>query len=172
MKTTSPSVPTNTCDRYRTATIKSSEAAPANSFELSCSPVAAYVVPPISIKLGILCPTALSAAPCDRFGRRTLTTRERFKTDRTSCLYEAFDRNMSAQSIVGTSLPTQLFEPLLDSREAAALLHIHHKTLERKARQGEIPAYQVAGRWYFRASELDTWLKSRLNSASQSVRVN
>lgn len=78
---------------------------------------------------------------------------------------------MSAQSTVGS--PTQLFEPLLDSREAAALLKIHHKTLERKAREGEVPAYQIAGKWRFRASELDGWLRSQLNSASaNSVRVN
>jgi hypothetical protein len=32
--------------------------------------------------------------------------------------------------------------------------------------------YRIAGRWYFRASELDTWVRSQLNSASQFVRVN
>jgi excisionase family DNA binding protein len=75
-------------------------------------------------------------------------------------------------SIVGNT-PTQLFEPLLDSREAAALLHMHHKTLERKARKGEIPGYQIAGRWCFRASELDGWLKTQVKSASANlVRVN
>lgn len=80
---------------------------------------------------------------------------------------------MSAQSTVGSGSPKQqLFEPLLDSREAAELLKIHHKTLERKAREGEIPGYRIAGRWCFRASELDIWLPSQLNSASQSVRVN
>jgi excisionase family DNA binding protein len=66
-----------------------------------------------------------------------------------------------------------MFEPLLDSRDAAALLHVHHKTLERKARGGEVPGYRIAGRWYFRASELDGWLKSQLQSASANlVRVN
>ena len=80
---------------------------------------------------------------------------------------------MSAQSTVGAGLPTQqLFEPLLDSRQAAALLKIHPKTLERKARAGEVPAYQIAGKWRFRASELDSWLHTQLNSAGQSVRVN
>jgi excisionase family DNA binding protein len=75
-------------------------------------------------------------------------------------------------SIVGNT-PTQLFEPLLDSREAAALLHMHHKTLERKARKGEIPGYQIAGRWCFRASELDGWLKGQVKSTSANlVRVN
>jgi excisionase family DNA binding protein len=77
---------------------------------------------------------------------------------------------MSTQSTVGTPAP---FEPLLDSREAAALLHIHHKTLERKARSGEIPGYQVLGKWFFRASELDCWLRSQLKSPTANlVRVN
>jgi excisionase family DNA binding protein len=68
---------------------------------------------------------------------------------------------------------TQIFEPLLDSREAAALLHIHHKTLERKARGGAIPGYQIAGRWFFRASELDAWLRSQLKFAPANlVRAN
>jgi excisionase family DNA binding protein len=68
-----------------------------------------------------------------------------------------------------------VFEPLINSRDAAELLHMHFKTLERWARTGQIPGYQyVPGdSWYFRASELDNWLRSKLNSAaSQSVRVN
>ena len=78
---------------------------------------------------------------------------------------------MTAQSVAPSA--TQPFEPLLDSREAAGLLHIHHKTLERKAREGEIPGYQIAGRWYFRASEQDGWLRSQLQSApANPVRVN
>jgi excisionase family DNA binding protein len=71
-----------------------------------------------------------------------------------------------------SSLAAQTFEPLLDSREAAALLRMHHKTLERKARGGAIPGYQIGTRWHFRASELDGWLKSQLKSISQSRRVN
>ena len=64
------------------------------------------------------------------------------------------------------------FEPLLDSREAAELLRMHYKTLERKVREGVIPGHQILGRWYFRASELDVWVRSGVNSASQSVREN
>ena len=97
-------------------------------------------------------------------------SKERLKRNRT----RVFGRStniMSAQSTVGSG-PTQIFEPLLDSREASALLRMHYKTLERKARGGEIPGYQIAGRWYFRATALDTWLRVQLNSASQSVRVN
>jgi len=56
------------------------------------------------------------------------------------------------------------FEPVLNSREGADLLRMHHKTLERKARNGEIPGYYYNGCWHFRASELDAWLKSAVNS--------
>ena len=55
------------------------------------------------------------------------------------------------------------FEPLLDSTEAAALLKIHPKTLQRMARNGEIAAIQIGRLWRFRASILNSWLlhKSR-----------
>jgi excisionase family DNA binding protein len=65
------------------------------------------------------------------------------------------------------------FEPLLDSEEAARLLgNIHVKTLQRYARQGEVPGYRVGGRWFFRASELDAWLRSRINSSRHPRRSN
>jgi excisionase family DNA binding protein len=64
------------------------------------------------------------------------------------------------------SKPT--FEPLISSPEAAKLLgNIHVKTLQRYARQGGLPGYQIGGHWYFRASELDAWLQSRINSKCQ-----
>jgi excisionase family DNA binding protein len=67
----------------------------------------------------------------------------------------------------------QTFEPLLNIEESASMLGgIHPKTLQRMARKGEIPGYQIAHRWYFRASDLDAWLKSRLNSNRQSIRMN
>jgi len=53
------------------------------------------------------------------------------------------------------------FEPLLDSDEAAALLKIHPKTLQRMARRGEISAIQIGKLWRFRASVLNEWIKSR-----------
>jgi len=60
------------------------------------------------------------------------------------------------------------FEPLIGSCEAARLLgNIHVKTLQRYARNRNIPGYQIGGHWYFRASELDSWLRSRLNSNCQ-----
>lgn len=57
---------------------------------------------------------------------------------------------------------TPVFEPLLDSQEAAALLKIHPKTLQRMARKGEIAAIQVGKLWRFRASALSRWLESKL----------
>jgi excisionase family DNA binding protein len=49
------------------------------------------------------------------------------------------------------------FEPLLDSIEAAALLRIHPKTLQKMARRGEIQGRHVGRRWRFRASDLNEW---------------
>lgn len=59
--------------------------------------------------------------------------------------------------------PTNVFEPLLDIHEAARLLHIHPKTLQRWAREGKVPAAHFGGRWFFRASDLDSWVQSQLN---------
>jgi excisionase family DNA binding protein len=65
------------------------------------------------------------------------------------------------------------FEPLIGSCEAAKLLgNIHVKTLQRYARQGNVPGYQIGGHWYFRASELDSWLRSRINSTCHPCRSN
>jgi excisionase family DNA binding protein len=64
-----------------------------------------------------------------------------------------------------------VFEPLIGSLEAARLLgNIHVKTLQRYARHGRVPGHQIGGHWYFRASELDAWLRLQINSKSQFVR--
>ena len=64
------------------------------------------------------------------------------------------------------------FELLIASSEAARLLgNIHVKTLQRYARRGKLPGYQIGGHWYFRASELDAWLRSRLNSSCHPCRL-
>jgi excisionase family DNA binding protein len=63
------------------------------------------------------------------------------------------------------------FEPLLACGDAARILgNIHVKTLQRYARQGTVPGYRIGGHWYFRTTELDAWLQSRINSNCQSVR--
>lgn len=65
---------------------------------------------------------------------------------------------------------TEPFEPLLDSPTAAKLLGgIHVKTLQRYARTKQIPGYHIGKLWFFRASELDSWLESRQDSPCQPV---
>jgi excisionase family DNA binding protein len=56
------------------------------------------------------------------------------------------------------------FERLLDSDEAAALLKIHPKTLQKMARNREIVGVQIGKLWRFRASALNAWLEQKLAS--------
>jgi excisionase family DNA binding protein len=60
------------------------------------------------------------------------------------------------------------FEMPLTTREAAAYVGLHPKTVERMARAGDIPAHPVSGvrrkTWRFYPSELDLWLRTRLHS--------
>jgi excisionase family DNA binding protein len=63
------------------------------------------------------------------------------------------------------------FEPLLDPKQAAALLRVHQKTLVRLAREGRVPAIRVAKHWRFRASTLNLWLvgqETGVGSSGQS----
>jgi hypothetical protein len=46
-------------------------------------------------------------------------------------------------------------EPLLDSDQAAAIMRIHPKTLQRYARNGVVRGFQLGTMWRFRASEID-----------------
>jgi excisionase family DNA binding protein len=60
-------------------------------------------------------------------------------------------------------LPGAFFpEPLLDSGQAAAILKIHPKSLQRMARRGDIRALQIGKVWRFRASVLDEWVQQKL----------
>ena len=65
---------------------------------------------------------------------------------------------------------TRGFEPTLNSEQAAALLQIHPKTIQRMARQGRIPAHRIGDLWRFRASALDEWLRSGVCSKRHSCR--
>jgi excisionase family DNA binding protein len=49
------------------------------------------------------------------------------------------------------------FEPFLDSEQAAALVKIHPKTLQRLARIGRVHGYRIGKLWRFRASDLTSW---------------
>ena len=58
------------------------------------------------------------------------------------------------------------FEPLLNSEQAADLLQIHHKTLQKLARRGEIRGTHVGKLWRFRASDLNEWFNRSERAAS------
>jgi excisionase family DNA binding protein len=82
--------------------------------------------------------------------------------------------NSALRSPLGPSQKSRhVFEPLIGSPEAAKLLgNIHVKTLQRYARTRRLPGYQIGGHWYFRASELDAWVHSRINSSCHPCRLN
>src|SRR5229473_1770143 len=59
----------------------------------------------------------------------------------------------------------QQFEPLLNDEQAAHLLgNMHPRTLQRLARTGVIPAIKIGRFWFFRASTLDAWVSSQVQS--------
>jgi excisionase family DNA binding protein len=70
-----------------------------------------------------------------------------------------------------TILSTQgTFEPLLDDKQVGELLGLHSKTVQRLARDGEIPSIRIGRKWRYRATALEAWLA--LQSSGQSTRVN
>jgi excisionase family DNA binding protein len=73
------------------------------------------------------------------------------------------------------SQPFPHFERFLNSSEAAQLLQIHPKTLQRLARKGEIRAMRIGKLWRFRASDLHdlhAWVDLRLKLANYPYRPN
>lgn len=107
--------------------------------------------------------TPLTAAHADTGGARNAAlpcaaTSGGKKGDATRCFSGMVGHDSSEKT-------THAFEHLIDSCEAARLLgNIHVKTLQRYARRGNLPGYQIGGHWYFRASELDSWVRSKVNS--------
>ena len=53
-----------------------------------------------------------------------------------------------------------IFEPLLDSQQAADLMHVHPETVKRRARRGEIPGLKFGKVWRFRASGLEAYIRN------------
>jgi excisionase family DNA binding protein len=72
---------------------------------------------------------------------------------------------------VGFEAATTL-EPVVDSEEAARFLNINPKTLQKMARNREVPAYRIGKLWKFRISDLDGWLRSKVISNCHSCREN
>ena len=72
-------------------------------------------------------------------------------------------------------MSTHTFEPLLSDSQAGELLGLHSKTVQRLARNGEIPAVRIGRYWRYRASALNNWIDKHqtgaVSSSSQSTRV-
>ncbi len=90
------------------------------------------------------------------------------------------DREVSKQSATArrtAESSTQLgggsrgAQALLTSREAAQILKIHPKVLERMAKRGEVPALKVGKFWRYHAATLDAWIQTRLESGRQPCRM-
>ncbi len=53
---------------------------------------------------------------------------------------------------------------LLTLAEAANLLQVSTRTLQRMIRKGELPAFKVGGQWRLREAQLRQWVESREGS--------
>ena len=64
-------------------------------------------------------------------------------------------------------------EHYVSSDEAASFLKLNLRTVQRLAREGTIPAHPFGERsrktWRFLLSELDAWMKAKVNSFASSV---
>jgi excisionase family DNA binding protein len=54
---------------------------------------------------------------------------------------------------------------LLTLSEAATLLQVSTRTLQRMIRQRQLPAFKVGGQWRMRESQLSEWLEQQEKSA-------
>lgn len=55
-------------------------------------------------------------------------------------------------------------ERLLDSDEAASIMNVHPKTLQKLARKGIVRGVHVGKLWRFRASTIEEWIQRQLAS--------
>jgi excisionase family DNA binding protein len=57
---------------------------------------------------------------------------------------------------------------LLTLSEAANLLQVSTRTLQRMIRNGELPAFKVGGQWRLRETQLRQWVESRESSLDKA----
>ncbi len=73
-----------------------------------------------------------------------------------------------------TIQPPVPLEQDVEADQAAAFLHMATRTVKKLARDGFVPAHPRGDgqrrRWLFLLSELDAWLRSRVNSACDPCR--
>jgi excisionase family DNA binding protein len=61
---------------------------------------------------------------------------------------------------------------LLTLSEAANLLQVSTRTLQRMIRNGELPAFKVGGQWRLREAQLRQWVESRESSLDKAEKQN
>ena len=61
--------------------------------------------------------------------------------------------------------------PCLDTREAAAFLHLNEKKLYELAKNGQLPAARVGGKWLFPRALLEEWLLEQAHGGALSDRL-
>ncbi|HMA82238.1 MAG TPA: helix-turn-helix domain-containing protein [Candidatus Binatia bacterium] len=54
---------------------------------------------------------------------------------------------------------------LLTLPEAAELLHVSTRTVQRMIRRKDLPAFKVGGQWRLRESQLTQWIQDREESS-------
>lgn len=54
-------------------------------------------------------------------------------------------------------------EKLLTLQEAAKFMRIHEMSLYRFCKEKKVPSFRVGGRWRFKQSKLDSWMKKMSN---------
>lgn len=62
------------------------------------------------------------------------------------------------------SSETPVPERLLDSDEAASIMKVHPKTLQKLARKGIVRGIHIGKLWRFRASTIEEWIQRQLAS--------
>jgi excisionase family DNA binding protein len=63
------------------------------------------------------------------------------------------------------------FERLHSAEETAIYLRMHVKTVQRLAREGQLPCARIGKYWRFRLSDLDHWVREHQNRISRPFRV-
>lgn len=59
---------------------------------------------------------------------------------------------------------------LLTLAEAAQLLHVSTRTLQRMISNSDLPAFKVGGQWRLRESQLTEWIERREGESARAVR--
>ncbi|HEY1743832.1 MAG TPA: helix-turn-helix domain-containing protein [Granulicella sp.] len=81
----------------------------------------------------------------------------------SSDLYDVNDSNPLGKK-PPTSAGTFTPERLLDSDEAAKIMNVHPKTLQKLARKGIVRGIHVGKLWRFRASTIEDWIQRQFAS--------